>query len=195
MRLTKLKSFFLTIALFGLMLSINAQKKYELNDNPNFSVIGTSTLHDWEMVSNTGTGTANFTIVNSQIEAINEITVNLASRSIKSGKGAMDKTAYKTLKTNKFKSIKYILKTAEKVNENTWNITGIYTIAGISKELKTQVKITVSNGIINIQGSNTITFDEFGMTAPTALLGTIKTGKELLIKFNVNFNEIYNEKN
>jgi polyisoprenoid-binding protein YceI len=187
MKSTTFKTTFLAIAFFGIVFSANAQKNYELNAKQNFSVFGTSTLHDWEMESKTGTGTANLTITDSKIEEINAITITLLSESIKSGKGTMDKIAYETLKTNKFKTIKYVLKTSEKVNETIWNLTGTYTIAGASKEVKTQVKITVINGIVNLQGSNKITFDEFGMKAPTALLGTIKTGKELTIKFNINF--------
>lgn len=188
MKSITLKSALLAMALFGMICTANAQKNYELNTKQTFSVLGTSTLHDWKMESSAGTGTANLTITNSKLEDINGITINLLSESIKSGKGAMDKIAYKTLKTNKFKTIKYVLKTAEKINETTWNLTGIFSIAGISKELKTQVKTTVSNSNVTIQGANKITFDEFGMAAPTALFGTIKTGKELTLKFNINFN-------
>jgi polyisoprenoid-binding protein YceI len=188
MKSTTLKSAFLAITLLGIIWSSNAQKNYELNKKQTFSVLGTSTLHDWEMESSTATGTANITITNSKLEAINGITINLKSESIKSGKGAMDKIAYKTLNTNKFKTIKYVLKTAEKVNETTWDLIGTFSIAGVSKEFKTQVQTTISNGSVTIQGSNKITFDEFGMTPPTALFGTIKTGKELILKFNINFN-------
>ena len=112
MKSTTLKSAFLAITLLGIIWSSNAQKNYELNKKQTFSVLGTSTLHDWEMESSTATGTANITITNSKLEAINGITINLKSESIKSGKGAMDKIAYKTLNTNKFKTIKYVLKTA-----------------------------------------------------------------------------------
>lgn len=187
MKSITLKLSFLAIAFFGIILSTSAQKNYELNTKQKFSVLGTSTLHDWEMESSAGTGTANLTITDSKIVDINAITINLLAENIKSGKGTMDKIAYETLKTKKFQNIKYVLKTAEKVNESTWNLTGTYTIAGVSKELKTQIKTTVTNGIVTIQGANKITFDEFGMKAPTALLGTIKTGKELTIKFNINF--------
>lgn len=188
MKLTTLKSAFLSIALFGMIYSTHAQKNYALNTKQTFSVVGTSSLHDWEMESSTGAGNANLTITNSKLEGINGITINLLSESLKSGKGTMDKIAYKTLKTNKFKTIKYVLKTAEKINENTWNLTGTFTIAGVSKELKTQVKTTENSGTITLQGANKITFEEFGMTPPTALFGTIKTGKELTIKFNINLN-------
>lgn len=171
-----------------MVLSANAQKSYTLDVKTNFSVLGTSTLHDWEMKSPSRTGTASFTVTDSKITDINSIDITLPAESIKSEKKSMDKVAYETLKTDKFKNIKYVLKSAEKVNETTWNLTGTYTIAGISKILKTQVKTTVTNGVVNLQGSNKITFTEFGMKSPTAMFGTIKTGENLTIKFNLNFN-------
>ncbi len=182
------KTIIASIALFVMVLSANAQKSYTLDVKTNFSVLGTSTLHDWEMKSPSRTGTASFTVTDSKITDINSIDITLPAESIKSEKKSMDKVAYETLKTDKFKNIKYVLKSAEKVNETTWNLTGTYTIAGISKILKTQVKTTVTNGVVNLQGSNKITFTEFGMKSPTAMFGTIKTGENLTIKFNLNFN-------
>lgn len=182
------KTIIASIALFVMVLSANAQKSYTLDVKTNFSVLGTSTLHDWEMKSPSRTGTGSFTVTDSKITDINSIDITLPAESIKSEKKSMDKVAYETLKTDKFKNIKYVLKSAEKVNETTWNLTGTYTIAGVSKILKTQVKTTVTNGVVNLQGSNKITFTEFGMKSPTAMFGTIKTGENLTINFNLNFN-------
>lgn len=176
------------MVLLLIAFSANAQKSYTLDVKTNFSVLGTSTLHDWEMKSASRTGTANLKVTDSKLVEINSIEITLPSETIKSEKKSMDKVAYETLKTDKFKNIKYVLKSAEKVNETTWNLTGTYTIAGVSKVLKTQVKTTVANDIVTLQGSNKITFAEFGMKSPTALLGTIKTGNDLTIKFNLNFN-------
>lgn len=188
MKSKNLTSTFLAMAFFGMLFSANGQKNYELIKEQNFSVFGTSTLHDWEMTSTEGTGNANFTITDSNLEEINGITINILSETLKSDKAAMDKVAYKTLKTNKFKTIEYVLKTAEKVNENTWNLTGTLTIAGVSRELKTQVKTAISDDIVSLEGTNRITFEEYGMTPPKALLGTVKTGKEMVLNFNIHFN-------
>ena len=187
MKPTTIKVIFLTFALALINITAFAQKSYTLDNKTNFSVLGTSTLHDWEMTSASKTGNSNLTVTDSKVVDINSIIIDLAVETIKSGKSGMDKIAYETLNVKKFKTIKYVLKTATKVNETTWNLTGTYTIAGVSKDLKTQIKVAVVNGVVNIQGSNKITFDEFGMKAPTALLGTIKTGKELTIKFNLNY--------
>lgn len=187
MKSTTIKSFFLTIVFFGMLFSAQAQKSFTVDAKSNFSVFGTSTLHDWEMKSGSGSGTANFIVADSKLTDINALTVSILTESIKSGKNAMDKIAYETLKSSKNKTLKYVLKSADKVNETTWNLTGTYTIAGVSKELKTQVKVAIVNGIVTLQGSNKITFEEFGMKSPTAMFGAIKTGQDLTIKFNINF--------
>jgi len=187
MKLIVNKLFFLSIAFLGIGFSSFAQKNYSLELNPNFFVSGTSTLHDWEMKSVSGTGIGNFSVSNSKLLSINEITILMPSESIKSGKGTMDRIAYEALKTDKYKIIKYVLKSAEKVNETTWNLVGTYSIAGVSKEMKTQVRTSINNGIISLQGMNKITFNDFAMKPPTALFGTIKTGNDLIIKFNINF--------
>lgn len=184
---TLFKKISTAIAVFGVILTVNAQKNYTLDAKTNFSVAGTSTFHDWEMKSESKTGTANFIVTDSKVTAIKSISITLPVETIKSEKAKMDKIAYETLKSDKNKNIKYVLKSAEKVNETTWNLTGTYSIAGVNKELKTQVKIFLTNGIINLQGSNKITFKDFDMKSPTAMLGTIKTGENLTLKFNLNF--------
>lgn len=184
---TILKKISTALTLFVLVMSANAQKNYTLDAKTNFSVAGTSTLHDWVMKSESKTGKANLTVANSKLTAITSIDITLPVETIKSEKTKMDKIAYETLKADKNKNIKYVLKSAVKVNETTWDLTGTFTIAGVAKVLKTQVKTSVVNGIVNMQGSNKITFKEFGMKSPTAMLGTIKTGEDLTVKFNINF--------
>lgn len=188
MKTTTLKLIAFVVTFLGITSFANAQKSYTLDSKSTFSVAGTSTLHDWEMKSSTGTGTATATIANSKLTDIDALTITLAVETIKSEKKSMDKVAYETLKSDKNKNIKYVLKSAEKVNETTWELTGTYTIAGVSKVYKTTVKTTVTKDGLNLQGSNKITFSEFGMKSPTAMLGTIKTGQDLTIKFNLNFN-------
>jgi len=188
MKTNKLKLIAAVIAFFGITSIATAQKSYPLDSKSTFSVAGTSTLHDWEMKSASGTGTANLTIANSKLTEIESLSVTLLAESVKSEKKSMDKVAYETLKTDKNKNIKYVLKSAEKVNETTWELTGTYTIAGVSKVYKTTVKTTVTKDGLNLQGTNKITFTDFGMKSPTAMLGTIKTGQDLTIKFNLNFN-------
>ncbi|MFH7016975.1 YceI family protein [Flavobacterium sp. FlaQc-47] len=188
MKSQKIKIFAFIISFLGIISVATAQKSCTLDSKSTFSVLGTSTLHDWEMKSASGTGTANLTVTNDKLSNIESLSITLLAESIKSEKKSMDKVAYETLKTDKNKNIKYVLKSAEKINETTWELTGTYTIAGTSKVLKTTVKTSITKDTLTMQGSNKITFNDFGMKSPTALLGTIKTGQDLTLKFNLNFN-------
>ena len=182
--ITSLKSILLTMLFTTLSLQTNAQKNYTVNKST-FEVAGTSTVHDWVMKSTEGTGTANLTVKDSKLAGLNSLTITLMAESLKSSKTSMDKMAYEALNTETNQTIDYVLKSAEKINETTWDLTGIYTIAGVSKEYKTQVKVTTDNGNFILQGSNQITFGDFEMTPPKAALGVVKTGKDLTVIFNI----------
>lgn len=181
-----IKSFLVTIIFTTLTLQVNAQRTYNLVDTKSiFEVAGTSTVHDWVMRSTEGTGIANLTVKDSKLAAINSLNITLLAESLKSHKESMDKVAYEALDTETHQNIEYVLKSASKIDDTTWNLTGVYTIAGVSKEYQTQVKITTVNGTFILQGSNQITFGDFEMAPPKAALGVVKAGKDLTVIFNI----------
>lgn len=184
-----IKLILLTVIFTTMSIQVNAQKNYTISRST-FEVAGTSNVHDWSMKSSEGNGIANLTVIDSKLADINNLTITLLAESIKSTKTSMDDVAYETLDTKSYKNIKYVLKSANKVNETTWNLTGTYTIAGISKEYKTVVNVTTNNGNFTLKGSNQVTFADFGMSAPTAALGVVRAGKELTIIFNLMFTEL-----
>ncbi|MFH6963834.1 YceI family protein [Flavobacterium plurextorum] len=181
-----IKSILFTVIFTTISLQLSAQKTYSVVEaKSTFEVAGTSTVHDWVMRSTEGTGIANLTVKESKLAGINSLTISLLAESLKSSKTSMDRVAYEALDTEKNKNIEYVLKSAEKINETTWILTGTYTIAGVSKEYQTQVKITSNNGTFILQGSNQITFSDFEMAPPKAALGVVKTGKDLTVIFNI----------
>ncbi|WP_337968629.1 YceI family protein [uncultured Flavobacterium sp.] len=183
-----IKSILLTVIFITLSFQTNAQRNYSMVKST-FEVAGTSNVHDWVMKSTEGNGSANLTVTDSKLIDINSLTITLLAESIKSSKGSMDDVAYETLDTKTYKNIKYVLKSANKVNEATWNLTGTYTIAGISREYKTLVNVAAGNGTFILKGSNQITFADFGMSPPTAALGVVRAGKELTVMFNITLND------
>jgi len=184
-----IKSILLTVIFTTMSLQVNAQKNYTIARST-FEVAGTSNVHDWSMKSSEGNGIANLTVIDSKLVDINNLTITLLAESIKSTKTSMDDVAYETLDTKTYKNIKYVLKSATKINETTWNLTGTYTISGITKEFKTVVNVTSINGSFILKGSNQITFADFGMSAPTAALGVVRAGKDLTLIFNLTFSEL-----
>lgn len=184
-------SILLTVIFTTLSIKANAQRNYTVAKST-FEVAGTSNIHDWTMKSTEGNGVVNLTVIDSKIIEINSINITLPAESLKSTKTSMDDVAYETLDTKTYKNIKYALKAVNKVNETTWNLTGTYTIAGISKDFRTQINVTANNGFFVLKGSNQITFADFGMSPPTAALGVVKAGKELTLIFNIVLND-YNK--
>ncbi|MFH6993780.1 YceI family protein [Flavobacterium sp. FlaQc-48] len=183
-----IKSILLTVTFITLSLQTNAQRNYTMTKST-FEVAGTSNIHDWVMKSTEGNCTANLTVADAKLIDINNLTITLLAESIKSSKTSMDDVAYETLDTKTYKNIKYVLKSANKLNETTWNLIGTYTIAGTSKDYKTQVNVTAGNGSFILKGSNQITFADFGMSPPTAALGVVRAGKELTLMFNITLND------
>lgn len=184
-----IKSILLTVIFTAMSLQVNAQRNYTIARST-FEVAGTSNVHDWSMKSSDGNGIANLTVIDSKLADINNLTITLLAESLKSTKTSMDDVAYETLDTKTYKNIKYVLKSGTKVNETTWNLTGIYTVSGISKEFKTVVNVTSINGNFILKGSNQVTFADFGMSAPTAALGVVRAGKDLTLIFNLTFSEL-----
>lgn len=166
---------------------------YPLNSaKSKFVIKGTSSLHDWEMISENCSGSIKMD-PSSETLSIADIQVTVEVKSLKSGKKLMDKKTYDALKEDKFPTITYKYEKigALKVtgtNEYSVTLNGTLTIAGKSKKVPIDVIITKKNNSISIKGEKPLKMTDFGVVPPTALLGTIKTGDDITIDFNLNYN-------
>lgn len=181
--------------LIGFITNINAQEttKKVLLDIKLPSVVlieGTSTLHDWE--SNVEKTEAQLVVNNLEDVTIETLNVKVDVLSIKSGKKLMDKLTYKALKAKKYPDITFVFKKGEIIGENEAfidiKLNGDLTIAGVTKNVSVVTKINKLGNTILLKGSHKLKMTDFGIDPPKALLGTIKTGDEITIKFNLKFN-------
>lgn len=154
-------------------------------------VSGTSTLHDWDMKSAKANCTAVFTLnATNQLTGLNSLSFSTPTGSLKSEHSAMDKNAYKALKTDKNPAITYTMKTASltptDAGSTTVKVTGQLTIAGSSRneEIVATCKPNADNSI-TVTGSKKISMKEFNMDPPTFMLGAVKTGNDILLKFTM----------
>lgn len=160
------------------------------NDDSELSIFGTSTLHDWEMTSEDMSGSSEIITDNETLELKSlQFTVNV--KGLKSGKSAMDNNTYKALNEDDYPTIKYVLTTAtvqsKTSSTRTLNTSGKLTISGKTRDVNMIVKATKKSEAVGFQGQTTFLMSEYGVDPPTALLGTVKTGDEITIKFNVTF--------
>lgn len=182
------------VILIGFITNINAQEttKKVLLDIKLPSVVlieGTSTLHDWE--SNVEKTEAQLVVNNLEDVTIETLNVKVDVLSIKSGKKLMDKLTYKALKAKKYPDITFVFKKGEIIGENEAfidiKLNGDLTIAGVTKNVSVVTKINKLGNTILLKGSHKLKMTDFGIDPPKALLGTIKTGDEITIKFNLKF--------
>jgi polyisoprenoid-binding protein YceI len=164
-----------------------AQKTFVLDAKPQLKISGTSSLHDWDMVSETASGRLVGTVESSKLTAITSLVVEMPAESIKSGKGGMDKNAYKALKTSQYKTVKFDLKEATRNTDATWNFTGTFTISGVTKSVTLKIKETITGGQSVFEGSYAFKLTDYKIPPPTALMGTVKTGDDVKISFTLKF--------
>ncbi len=158
-------------------------------------VSGTSTLHDWDMKSADGSfeGTFTFSAANA-ITAVTGISFTTNSTALKSGHGAMDKNAYKALKTDKVTAITFQAATAtvSVVDASNYLVkaVGKLTIAGSTQnaEISATCKVNPDKSL-SVMGSKKLSMKEFGMEPPTFMMGTIKTGNDVTLKFDLKLNK------
>lgn len=162
-----------------------AQTNYKLTGTPNFTIAGTSTMHDWTMASAQAVCEAQLeTDATGKLVKINSVTLTLKAESLKSGKSAMDKNAYKSLKTDKYKDIRFQL-TSASVQGESITAKGTLTIAGSSKPAEITLTGKSSGNGIRFQGSKDLKMSEFGVEPPSFMFGSVKTGNDIKITFDI----------
>ncbi len=176
-----------TIFLGLMIVSLLSQaQSYRISGKPVMSIAGTSTIHDWTMTSDQVNLQATFELdTNGTPTKLSSLTVNIPAESLKSGKGAMDKNAYTALKTDKNKQITYQL-TSAVINGKTISNTGNLTIAGTTKPTPIDATFEVlGDGSLKFKGSKKIVMREYNVEPPTFMFGSVKTGDEITLTFEV----------
>ena len=164
-----------------------SQVKYHAKDNLQLVISGTSTLHDWTMKSEKADCNASLTLNTAgQPVALTSLSFSLMAESLKSDHTAMDKNAYKALKTSKFPVITYKLSSAVIEHDGTIRCQGKLTIAGttLDADLLATAKVNEDQGI-TVSGSKKISMKDFKIDPPTFMLGTVKTGNDIVIRYNL----------
>lgn len=167
--------------------------KIEVTKDVDMKLLGTSTLHDWEMEATSVSGEAQFVFKvesESDLTSVKSLSFALEVKDLKSDSKGLDKNAYKALKSDEFKYIHYNListtVTPEKNNEYLLKTNGKLTIAGVSREIDMDVHCVVNaNDSITCNGSNKLNMTDYDVEPPSFFLGAMKTGDAIMLEFNV----------
>lgn len=164
------------VALFGLF---NMGQIKLNNEKSTMKITGTSSLHDWEMTVNEFDVIG--VITNSQVQ---NLKATIKAKSMESGKSIMDDKAYDAVEADDYPEIIFSAKTLQ-MSENMISGKGNLVIAGESREIDFKAKIIKNGTEMQLQGKLTLKMSDFKITPPTAMFGTLKTGDEVVIHYDI----------
>lgn len=189
---SRIKRALLTIACFAITVATTAQVAYSSNVI-DIKLNGTSNVHDWEMKAVAGKSNASFVVSNGKVTSLSTMNFSLPVKNLKSGHDGMDKNTYKALNATANPDISFVLGSATLVaaggNNYKLNCAGKMTIAGTTKqvELIATAVYDPATKSFTITGVKKMKMTDYNVKPPKALLGTIKTGDDISISYNLKF--------
>lgn len=140
----------------------------------NIEIHGTSTLHDWKMVSNETN-----TVFENDGSKITKLNVSVQIKTLKSGDSGLDEKAYDTLKIDRNNVITFKLLEAD---------TAAGTIKGVFKVLdkeRTEILKPEVLTLDRVAGNFKVKMTEFGLEVPSVMFGAIRSGDEVTVKYDI----------
>ena len=189
----KYNKLILSLLSLFLVLPVWAQETYRVNNkNSRIIVKGTSSLHDWEMIAEEMTAELRISKDGNQLNTINNASFSMESENLLSDNSIMNNKTHDALKSGKYEKIRFDLESVSGI-QGTGGIfsgtaSGNLFIAGTTKKVYFPFKGSIDKtGIVTISGQEKLKMTEFGVDPPTAMLGTLKTGDEIEVKFDLEF--------
>ncbi len=184
-----MRSKFAILFFFALSFAYG-QGNYRVS-NYSLAIKGTSNLHDWQSNANEVRAYGSIAADANGLKAIQSLSVEIPVKTIKSTKGSiMDNKTYDALNANSHPNITYKLEKVTGMNQRGGaydiNTSGYLTIAGATNRIDLYVQGKVgADGSISFAGSKKLKMTDYKIKPPTALLGSLTTGDEVEIVFQV----------
>lgn len=173
-----------------LIIAINGYAQ-TLKVNPkafNITIAGTTNVHDYETKVTQITGDLVFNSSNQ----VQSLVVTIPVKSIKSKEKLMDTKTYEAFNADTYPTITFKLLEVNSLQANgsevSVTITGNLTMNGTTKKIV--LKPTGKNlkpGSYQFKGAIALKMSEFKMKAPTAMMGMMKVGDGVTVKYDVTF--------
>ncbi len=153
-----------------------------------FEVSGTSTLHDWTCAVTDWQGTV---VLKQADEAasLQATEVVVPIRAIACGNGTMDRKLRKALKAEAYPEIRFELERVDSVAAVAagyrLQVQGRLMVAGETRPVQMQVLARPESRGWRFEGALPLSMKAFGIRPPTAMLGVLRTGDEVVVRFDV----------
>lgn len=165
--------------------------RYTLEAASTVHIEGTSSLHDWTCTAAKVNGWMDVEAAADGAVAIARVEVIVPVRAIDCKNGTMDKKTRNALQADAHPNIRYVLDSAEVLpgtdrHRFSLRAAGRLTVAGAERPLGMMVSaVRLADGRYRFTGQAPLRMSDFGVEPPTALLGTLKTGDQIVVSFDV----------
>ena len=185
-----LKSSILLIvcSLFLITVQTNAQELKVNSKTFSMTIYGTTNVHNFEMKVTQASGS--LTMISTK--QVQSMSIEIPVKGLKSNEKLMDSKTYEAFNAEKNPKISFKSTDVNSLSVNgsdiNVSITGNMTMAGVTKKV-TLVSSgkTVKPGVYEFKGSIALKMSDYKMSPPTAMLGMMKVGDAITLKYDVTF--------
>lgn len=172
-----------------------AQPVYQVNvSKSKLTISGTSNLHDWTLDAEDFSCNALLDVSKEEVKDLKNINFSIPVENIKGESSIMDNKAHDALKESKSPVITFRQQALETLNSSngqvSGRISGSLTIAGRTKPISLSFTGKVlDNNSLSVKGNLALKMSDYGITTPTALLGTLKTDDAVTLEYSFEFDQ------
>jgi polyisoprenoid-binding protein YceI len=154
-------------------------------------ITGTSNLHDWEETVEQFEVVLDMKFEKNEILGIDHAHFNCKSGSISSDNSIMTNKTMDALKTDKYPEIAFTMVSIDKLSSANGKFSGVVIgdliLAGVTKRISIPFSGHYENRRIKITAGKDLNLNDFKIKPPTALMGTLKTGENVVLSFQLQF--------
>ena len=188
---------YLCLLMFSIIAAPVWAQQWQLDPEtaPKFTITGTSTLSDWEVVCPGVSDMPSTITFNPQKpEQIAEFGFKVPVETMDGGRGSSMNDKIKTAFVSTENPYVQFVQTqpasvtsAGSPGSFTINSTGTLSMAGMDKTVTVQSKAEVIDDALVISGFKNMKFSEFNMTPPSAMFGQIKTHDDIVVSYELRY--------
>jgi len=192
MKIMVLRISILLVLLINSGLSAISQQSVRfLPTDSRIIITGTSNLHDWEETVGQFDVALGLKFKKNEILGIDHVHFNCRSESITSDNSIMTHKTMDALRTDKYPEIVFTMVSIDKLVSANGKFSGVLTgdldLAGVKRRINIAFSGYYENNRIKINAVKDINLNDFKIKPPTALMGTLKTGENVVISFQLHF--------